>query len=129
MTTSKQMILCDTGIISRYTLGIDEILEEIDSIQLKNIAINPVIFIELNNWLSGYSYLTKSQRALITRTVKAIPILHITEPISRLAVSLAENNINSKPGDTLIAATALHHGLKIYTLNKRDFISLGAELH
>ncbi len=90
--------------------------------------MTPVVRIELINWLSGFRQQSKSERARAFNTIKGYPLLHITEPISELAAKLSDEHINSKPGDTLIAATTLYHDLLVYTLNKKDFSPLGVAL-
>ena len=107
----------DLAIVQRvYAIGVD------------NLCINPVIRIELLNWLSGYTFLTKPERATILRFIKNISLLHLNTEISALAISLSDADINSKRGDTLIAATALHYGLPMMTLNRKDYTRLGVPL-
>lgn len=122
-------VICDTGVYSRAGVGAEPYFSTIYSrIGPDNAFITPVIRIELYNWLSGYHSLTKSERNKILNQIKAFPIIHLTEEISKLAITLADKHINSKPGDTLIAATALYYDLPVYTLNKKDFQPLGVKL-
>jgi predicted nucleic acid-binding protein len=46
----------------------------------------------------------------------------------RISGASFRRNINSRPADTLIAATAIYHGLAVYTINKKDFRQLGVTL-
>ncbi|MDR1919548.1 MAG: hypothetical protein LBQ65_07885, partial [Tannerellaceae bacterium] len=53
------------------------------------------------------------------------PVLHISQPISAMAVALVEQYCLSHKldlEDALIAATAIVNDIKLYTLNTKDFI-------
>lgn len=125
-----QQVICDTGVVSRAILGFEPYSSAIkNEIGADNAFITPIILMELFNWLSGYHQLAKAKRALAMSFISALPMFHITEDISHLAVLLAKDNINAKPADTLIAATALHYKIPVYTLNKKDFQQLGAAMY
>ncbi len=122
--------ICDTGVISRAMVGAEPFITTIlTHIGAERALLTPVIRMELYNWLSGYRVLTKTERSYILNQIKVFPIIHLAEEISKLAITLADKHINSKPGDTLIAATALHYDLPVYTLNKKDFLLLGVKLY
>ena len=122
-------VICDTGVLSRYILETPSFLETVERrIGVSNIRITLVIRIELLNWLSGFRQLTKRERSQALRRIRRYELLHITQPISELALELSDKHINSKPGDTLIAATALYHALPVCTINKSDFRQLGVQL-
>ena len=90
-------VICDSGIISSYLLNNKIIVNKINNeILLINICITGLNRIELMNWLSGYSLLTKIERAKYLKFIKAIPLIHINEPISKIAIELSDKNINSK---------------------------------
>lgn len=124
----KNYIICDTNIISRYLQGNDKIVHTIDEvIERKNVCITPVVRMELFNWLSNYQNLDKVKRIKYKRFILNIPLVHLNEPISKLAVEISDKNINSKPSDILICATAIYHKLKIYTIDG-DFKQMKAPL-
>jgi predicted nucleic acid-binding protein len=123
-------VICDTGVVSRYLLEVEEIVTVInDSIGLQNVSITPLNKIELYNWISGYSKLDKQKRAKFIRFINAIPVIHFNEKISKETLILSKKHINSKPADTIIAAIAIYHGIPIYTLNTKDFKTLKAPLY
>ena len=118
-------VICDTGAISRYVVGAEPWVGTMDNlIGLGNTFITPVIRIELYNWLSGFHTIKQPKRTAALGFIKGLSLLHLTEEISKLSIFLADKHINSKPGDVLIAATALHYSLPVYTLNKKDFRQL-----
>lgn len=122
-------VICDTGVISRYLIAKEKTInDKINKIGIENIAITPLNKIELLNWLSGYHNLEPSERRIFLKFIKALPIIHINEPISKLAIEISDKHINSKPADTFIGAIAIYHKIKIYTLNKVDFQTIKAPL-
>ncbi|MDO4729499.1 MAG: PIN domain-containing protein [Bacteroidota bacterium] len=126
----KEKVICDTGVLSRYlSKQRTDIINTIDNyIGVENICITSANRIELLNWLSGYRDLIKTQRAFLKKYILSIPLLHINESISKIATEISEKNINSKPVDTFICATARYHNIKIYTIDD-DFKQIKAPLY
>lgn len=126
----KKKVICDTGVLSRYiTKQRIDIVNTIDNeIGIENICITSANRIELLNWLSGYQNIDKKERAFFKKIILSIPLLHINEPISKIATQISEKNINSKPVDTFICATAVYHNIKIYTIDG-DFKQIKAPLY
>lgn len=118
--------ILDTNIVSRYLTNIPHFVELVESgIGLEKICISIVTKIELLNWLSNYTGLTAKERNVFKKTINAIPLKHINESISKTANQFIGDNINSKPGDTLIGSTAKHHNLVLVTTNEKDFSKFG----
>ena len=63
------MVICDTNIISKLLQKNPEVVKNINNIGVENIAITPIIFIEIYRWLSLYKGIEKSQRLLYKRTL------------------------------------------------------------
>ena len=63
------------------------------------------------------------------KTILKLPLIHLNEDISKLAVELSDKKPYSKPADTLIGATVLYYNLKIYTINQKDFRLIGVPLY
>ena len=62
---------------------------------------------------------------LLITTYRTIPL---SEEVGKLAYNLMKTYSKSdglEPADALIAATALHEGLKLSTLNKKHFGAIG----
>jgi len=119
------MVLCDTGIISRYLTGEIDIVDKYTQLSeeyLINISI--ISRIELLNWLSGYVGLDTRQRTSFRKYIFNLSIIHINEPISKLAMTLSDKYITDKPADLLIGATAIYKDIPLYTLNTKHFIRL-----
>ena len=53
------MVICDTNIISKFLERVPSVVENIEAIGTDNIAITPVILIELNKWLSAFKGIDK----------------------------------------------------------------------
>ena len=126
----KNKIICDTGVISRFLTQKDKnIVNTINKIGLDNVCITPLNKIELLNWISGYKDITKEMRSKLLKSIKALPIIHINEAISKLAIEMSDDQINSKPADTFIAAIAKYHKTPIYSLNNKHFEILKAPVY
>lgn len=125
-------IVIDTGVVSRFLTGAltRGVSDKINKIKEKGgrVYITPAVRIELLNWLSNYQDLNKQKRALLKRYIKGYAILHVNSLISKKVIELSDKNENSKPMDTFIAATCLHHDIKLCTINKKDFTPLKVKL-
>lgn len=113
------LVICDTNIIIAAYKGEDAIVDELKTIGVNNIAISAITASELI-----YGALDKSDLSNILRDIRHLPLLHVNEPISRLHIDLMQQfalSHNATIPDMLIAATALHHKLPLYTLNVKDF--------
>ena len=113
-------IICDTGIISDFFEGKTKIVQKISEIGANNIVITPVIRIELIRWLSLYK-VDKSKRTKILKIIKKLPLLHINEGISKIAVDISDKDNTLDAPDILIGATAIYHKIPVYTLNEKHF--------
>lgn len=65
--------------------------------------------------------MTIQQRNMFKRFIVALTIKHINTAISKTADDFINKNINSKPADTFIGATAKHYNLFLVTTNDKDF--------
>jgi predicted nucleic acid-binding protein len=91
----------------------------LDSIGYGNIAVSDVTCAEL-----FYGARNKAEWRIIKTDLLRIAILHITEDISQMAAALVERYCLSHKlciEDALIAATAIVHGMPLFTLNVKDF--------
>lgn len=115
----QPLILCDTNIIIEVYKGNQNIIAVLEQMGQHRIAISDVTCAELL-----YGARNKKELQIIKRDLKKLVVLSINEEISKEAVSLIEkfslsNDLNLP--DALIASTAAHHNLNLYTLNKKDF--------
>ncbi len=122
------MILCDTNIIIELLKGRQPVLSHLRAIGLANLSISAVAKAEVI-----YGALNKSDLAFILKGLTPLRVHHINVTISEWAVALMQqhglSNRLALP-DALIAATAPHHGIPLYTLNKKDFRCItGLQLH
>lgn len=121
-------VLCDTGIISRYLTRSSYYTNLAEGkIGVDNVVISSVIFIELMRWLNGYSNLTRSERTKLLRVIKSIPVLHLNEHISKMAMETSLNNKSLKPPDILIGSTAKRFKVKLATNNKKNALKSAFE--
>jgi predicted nucleic acid-binding protein len=96
------------------------IVSIVESVGFQNVAISDVTRAEM---LVG----TRNKQELKTyiKELRLFNILPIEADISLLAVELIETFYSSHGldfHDALIAATAIYHGLSLYTLNVKDFV-------
>jgi tRNA(fMet)-specific endonuclease VapC len=113
------MILCDTNIVVEIFKGNKEIIELVETVGLDNVAISSITVMELY-----YGALNKRELNKIKKNLKAIQIVNIDYDISKMAIKLTEQYSKShglQIPDAIIAATAIVWGVKIYTLNLKDF--------
>lgn len=113
------MILCDTNIFIELFKRKPEIVSEFSNFSGNNICTSVVCKAELY-----FGAIDKKELLQIEKDISNIKAFQIEPAISQLALELMHKFILShKVGysDFLIAATALHHNLELYTLNKKDF--------
>ena len=113
------MVLCDTNIFIELFWNNPVIINEIELIGSENICTSVVCVAELY-----YGALHKKELMEIQKDISKVNILQIEPAISESALQLMQHYILSHKvsfSDFLIAATCLHHGLELYTLNKKDF--------
>lgn len=91
------MVICDTNIISKLLQKNPDVVRNINNIGVENIAITPIIFIEIYRWLSLYKGIDKSQRLLYKRTLNDFKMLYLNEEISLLQWKPLPNMIVSNP--------------------------------
>jgi len=116
---TKNLILCDTNIIIEVYKGNDKVINVLEKIGQNNIAISDVTCAELL-----YGARNKKELQMIKKDLKKLLVFSINEAISSKAINLIEkftlsNHLNLP--DALIAATATHYDLNLYTLNVKDF--------
>lgn len=75
----------------------------------------------LQEWLE-----VRLQREFAGRVISVTP--EIADVSGRLLGAAKKASYTADPADTLIAATALVHGLRIATLNRKHFEKLGVDL-
>lgn len=113
------MILCDTNILIEFYKGNENITAILKAVGLPNLAVSVITAGELYYGARDKHELKKIQNHLAL--LKQIP-LNIETSI--LFLSLVEQFALSHKltiPDALIAATAIHHELPLYTLNIKDF--------
>jgi predicted nucleic acid-binding protein len=113
------MILCDTNIVVEIFMGNKEIIELVETVGLDNVAISSITVMELY-----YGVLNKRELNKIKKNLKSIQVVNIDHDISKMSIKLTEQYSKShglQIPDAIIAATAIVWGVKIYTLNLKDF--------
>ena len=112
-------ILLDTDIIIELLKNREAVVTQLRAIGFGSLNISTVTKAELL-----FGALHKADLAFILKGIASITVQPITPSISEAAVELMKQYVLSNRlalPDALIAATALHHGLPLYTLNKKDF--------
>lgn len=113
------MVLCDTNILIEYYKGNEAIRAALLSLGPDNVVISIVTAAELFQGALNRVELQRVQAHL--RSVTTLPLTQsIGQEMLRLMGSYCLSHRIQFP-DALIAATALHHGLPLYTLNRKDF--------
>ena len=119
MAETENLILCDTNVLIEFYKNNSSVLLTLNEIGRSNLAISVVTEAELY-----FGALNKVEMQRIAGNLSLLRSLSITHPISEIFLGLmkayALSHTISIP-DALIAATALHHDIAIYTLNVKDF--------
>ena len=113
------MILCDTNILIEIYKGNNPIIETLKNIGQENIAISDVTCAEL---LFGAR--NKKELQIIRKDINKLIVLPINIEISNNSVLLVEKYSMSHKlslPDAIIAATAIHFNIELFTLNLKDF--------
>jgi len=113
------MLLCDTNIFIEVFRRNAVIRAELEKIGQNNIAVSDITLSEL-----FYGVRNKAELKMIRNDLSTVSVLHINEEISEMAVGMVEQYCLSHKldiEDALIAATAIHHNLPLFTLNTKDF--------
>ncbi len=116
---NQQLILCDTNILIEFYKNNATIITELKKIGQYNIAISVVTAGELI-----YGAFNKQELKQILTDIAHLNLLHIEKQIGELHLQLMTDfslSHNLTLPDALIAATAIHHNIPLYTLNKKDF--------
>ena len=113
------MILLDTNVVIEFFKGREPVRSALDSLPAADLAISHATHAEM-----VFGAFDKRELQRILAGLHTLVSLPITSSISHAALQLMEayclSNRLSLP-DALIAATALHHSLPLYTLNRKDF--------
>ena len=115
------MVICDTNIISKYLERVPKVVENIETIGIENIAITPVILIELNKWLSVFKGIDKPTRQKYKKKFDTLKMLHLNKSISELSIDISKKDNSLDPADILIGATGVYYDLPVYTHNLKHF--------
>ena len=115
------MVICDTNIISKYLERVPKVVENIEAIGIENIAITPVILIELNKWLSVFKGIDKPTRQKYKKKFDTLKMLHLNKGISELSIDVSKKDNSLDPADILIGATGVYYDLPVYTHNLKHF--------
>ena len=113
------MILCDTNVLIEFYKDNEEVSSALRAIGLPNLAASVITVGELYFGARDRRELLK-----IKKHLTGLQQIAVDAEISRLYLTLLESYSLSHRlniPDALIAATALRHSLKLYTLNVKDF--------
>jgi predicted nucleic acid-binding protein len=112
------MLLCDTNIFIEVYRNNPEIENKLKGVGIDNLVISDVTKAEL---LIGAK--NKVELNAIRKHLNTLFTLHIVAEISEMAVDLVDEYCLSHRlllPDALIAATAIHHDMELFTLNLKD---------
>jgi tRNA(fMet)-specific endonuclease VapC len=113
------MILCDTNVLIEFYRGRADVMEIFSAVGISNLAVSAVTVGEL-----FYGARDKRELRSLREHISLFNQIPIDEEISNLYLNLLEKYALShrlSAPDSLIAATALHYSLPLYTLNIKDF--------
>lgn len=117
------LCLLDTNIWIYLFEGRPQIASLINRIESGQVVpvLHPVVFSEVLGWQS----LSVEQEDRVRSYFAALKMLDISMDDWEQIISWRQEGIRKKMPDLLIAATARHHEVMVYTHNLTDFASLG----
>jgi predicted nucleic acid-binding protein len=113
------MVILDTNIIIELYKGNLGVRATCEDRGEENLFISSVVVAEFYSGVRD-----KKEFPKVQKHIRKFPVIHINESISEIAIGLVERYcLSHHPyiGDMLIAATALHYNVPIFTLNRKDF--------
>jgi predicted nucleic acid-binding protein len=113
------MILTDTCVLIEYFKKNPDTIKRISEVGEENIVLNSIIVMEL---ISGAR--DKIELNSLKKRLNDFRILDINQSVMDDAGSLLESFYLSnglKIPDAIIAATARHYGISLFTFNEKDF--------
>lgn len=111
-------ILADTDILLKVYRGDKTKYQQLKLIK-EDFSVSVITASEILNGAKNLKQLASTKKEL-----KSYSVLHLNQEISMKALQLFSQYSVSKQikiGDVLIAVTALHYNLQLYTDNKKDF--------
>ena len=117
--TGINKLLCDTNILIEIYRNNQAIINTVKQIGQANIAVSDVTCAQLL-----YGARNKVELKVFRKDLDTLTVLPILPEISKKAVMLVEQYCLSHKlalPDALIAATALHYDIELFTLNVKDF--------
>lgn len=120
---NSKLVLCDTDIIIEFYKGNKLIANKLEDIGIDNIAISSVTAAELI-----FGALNKKELKQICKDIESLNIIPINNQINDRFLELMKKYSLShklKIPDCLIAASSIEYNLKLFTLNRKDFIFIG----
>ena len=114
-----KMVMLDTNIIIELIKNNSGIKQTVEEIGLDQLAISAITAGEI-----FYGAFNQIEMKRINKHLQNYFMLSITPQVSDIFVDLMRQySLSHKPfiGDMLIAATALHNNMALFTLNIKDF--------
>jgi predicted nucleic acid-binding protein len=122
------MILCDTDVLIEHLKGNETVMQALRDIGQGNLAVSDITAAELY-----FGAMNKGELLRIRKSLAALQSYPLSDDISARFLGLMQSYALSHKlalPDALIAATALMHGVPLFTLNTRDFRFIdGLSLH
>ncbi len=114
-----EIVLCDTDIIIELYKNNSEVIQVLQKIGQRNIAISTITAGELI-----YGALNKKEMNKIIKDIESLNNINIDYDICSTFIQLMKKyslSHNLSLPDGFIAATAIERNLALFTLNKKDF--------
>lgn len=119
MGNRNKVVLCDTNVVLEFFKGNEVVVAQFREIQRKNIRISVVTSMEIT-----FGSLNKPELNRLRKSLDRMETLQITPEISESAYELMHQyslSHNLDLADSLIAATAIHYGIEVFTHNLKHF--------
>jgi predicted nucleic acid-binding protein len=113
------MVIIDTNIIIELIKNNPKIKQDIQRIGIDQLAISAITAGELY-----FGAFNQTEMKRINKHLQNYFLLPLTQEVTSIFLELMHQySLSHKPfiGDMLIAATALHNKLELFTLNVKDF--------
>ena len=116
---ATNLVMCDTNIFIHWFNGDEQTIQQLRKIGLENVALSVITAMEL---IQGAD--NKQQLSRLRKNLNNYSIVNFSADVSELSLRFVEDyklSHHLQIPDAIIAATAVHYQIPLFTYNTKDF--------